>query len=188
MPKTHYRRVRSRPPAILSHKANAVCLHLFLTAATWAVAPPRRPPIATSRHPSGITSFIADLNHYPSCPQRSMWIFLYFLAPHVPLLASVVFVMSLCLIKTSPTSLILIKLQFVCHRDAQLDFSETAQNDPMVKGLQTSFLQKVQPHQQIQAWLGFRVQGLGTAWIVLFFSCLCSKISVNFVLKLAKLA
>ena len=94
-----------------------------------------------------------------------MWIFLYFFARHVPLLASTVFVMSLCLIKTSPISLIIITLQFIVHRDAQLNFSETAQNDPMVKGLETSFLRKVQPHQQIKAWLGFRVQGLGTAWI-----------------------
>ena len=59
-------------------------------------------------------------------------------------------------------------LQFLCHGDAQLDFSETAQNDPMVKGLQTSFLRKVQHRQQIKAWLGFTVQGLGTAWIVFF--------------------
>ena len=59
-------------------------------------------------------------------------------------------------------------LQFTCHGDAHLDFSETAQNDPMVKGLQTSFLGKLQRSQQIKAWLGYMVQGLGTAWI--FFS------------------
>ena len=41
---------------------------------------------------------------------------------------------------TSPSNLILITLlQFLCHRDAHLDFGETAQNDPMVKRLQTSF-------------------------------------------------
>ena len=38
----------------------------------------------------------------------------------------------------------------------------------MVKGLQTSFLRKLQRCQQIKAWLGFTVQGLGTAWIVFF--------------------
>src|SRR6266511_5854088 len=107
-----------------------------------------------SRHPLGTTSFTAGLHHCPSFPHRSMWIFLYFFAPHIPLLASTVFLMSLCLIKTSPTSLILITLQFLCHRDAQLDFSETTQNDPMVKGLETSFLRKVQPHQLIKARLG----------------------------------
>ena len=64
-------------------------------------------------------------------------------------------------------------LQFLCHRDAHLDFGETAQNDPMVKGLQTSFLRKRRRCQQIKAWLGFTVQGLGTAWIVSFFSYLC---------------
>ena len=57
-------------------------------------------------------------------------------------------------------------LQFLCHSDAHLDFGETAQNDPMVKGLQTSFLSKRRRCQQIKAWLGFMVQGLGTAWIV----------------------
>ena len=71
-------------------------------------------------------------------------------------------------------------LQFLCHRDAHLDFGETAQNDPMVKGLQTSFLRKLQCCQHIKAWLGITVQGLGTTWIVFFFSCLCSKTSVNF--------
>ena len=59
-------------------------------------------------------------------------------------------------------------LQFLCHGDAHLDFGETAQNDPMVKGLETSFLRKLQCCQQIKAWLGFTVQGLGTAWIVFF--------------------
>ena len=82
---------------------------------------------------------------------------------------------------TSPSNLILITLlQFLCHRDAHLDFGETAQNDPMVKRLQTSFIRKLERCQQIEAWSGFTVQGLGTAWIVFFFSCLCSKISVNF--------
>ena len=82
---------------------------------------------------------------------------------------------------TSPSNLILITLlQFLCHRDAHLDFGETAQNDPMVKGLQTSFIQKLQCCQQIKAWLGFTVQGPETAWIIFFFSYLCSKISVNF--------
>ena len=38
----------------------------------------------------------------------------------------------------------------------------------MVEGLQTSFLRKCRRCQQIKAWLGFTVQGLGTAWI--FFS------------------
>ena len=47
-----------------------------------------------------------------------------------------------------------------------LDFGETAQNDPMVKRLQTSFLRNLQHYQQIKAWLGFMVQGLGTAWII----------------------
>ena len=65
-------------------------------------------------------------------------------------------------------------------RDAHLDFGETAQNDPMVKRLQTSFIRKLERCQQIEAWSGFTVHGLGTAWIVFFFSCLCSKISVNF--------
>ena len=82
---------------------------------------------------------------------------------------------------TSPSNFILITLlQFLCHRDAHLDFGETAQNDPMVKRLQTSFIRKLERCQQIEAWSGFAVQGLGTAWIVFFFSCLCSKISVNF--------
>ena len=82
---------------------------------------------------------------------------------------------------TSPSNLILITLlEFLCHRDAHLDFGETAQKDPMVKRLQTSFIRKLERCQQIEAWSGFTVQGLGTAWIVFFFSCLCSKISVNF--------
>ena len=72
------------------------------------------------------------------------------------------------------------RVQFLCHRDAHLDFGETAQNDPMVKRLQTSFMRKLERCQQIEAWSGFTVQGLGTAWIVFFFSCLYSKISVNF--------
>ena len=48
-------------------------------------------------------------------------------------------------------------LKFLCHRDAHLDFGETAQNDPMVKGLQISFLGKLQLCQQIKAWI--RVYG-----------------------------
>ena len=36
----------------------------------------------------------------------------------------------------------------------------------MVKKLQTSFLRKLERCQQIEAWLGFTIQGLGTAWIV----------------------
>ena len=40
----------------------------------------------------------SGLHHYPSCPHRSMWIFLYLFATHIPLLASTVFVMSLYLI------------------------------------------------------------------------------------------
>ena len=31
-------------------------------------------------------------------------------------------------------------LQFLCHRDAHLNFGETAQNDPMVKGFKLHFL------------------------------------------------
>ena len=77
-------------------------------------------------------------------------------------------------VTTSPSNLIPIALlQFLCHMEAHLDFSETAQNDPMVKGLQTSFLRKRRRFQQIKAWLGFTVKGLGTAWIIFFFSCLC---------------
>ena len=72
-------------------------------------------------------------------------------------------------LSTSPSNLILITLlQFLCHRDAHLDFGETAQNDPMVKRLQTSFIRKLERCQQIEAWSGFTVQGLGTAWIVFF--------------------
>lgn len=56
--------------------------------------PPPSSRLSYSRHPSRTTSFIADLHHCPSCPHRSMWIFLYFFAPHVPVLASTVFAMS----------------------------------------------------------------------------------------------
>ena len=130
-----------------------------------------------SRHPSGTTPFTAGLHHCSSRPHHSLWILLYFFAPHIPLLASTYYICE----STSPSNLILITLlQFLCHRDAHPDFGETAQNDPMVKRLQTSFSRKLERCQQIEAWLWFTVQGLGTAWIIFFFSCLCSKISVNF--------
>ena len=57
-------------------------------------------------------------------------------------------------------------IQFLCHRVAHLDFGETAQNDPMVKRLQTSFIRNLERCQTIEAWSGFTVQGLGTAWII----------------------
>jgi hypothetical protein len=75
-------------PTSLAHCRDVGSCHL----------PPPSSKLATSRHPSGTTSFTTGLHHCPSCPHRSMWIFLYFFAPHVPLLASTIFVMSLCLI------------------------------------------------------------------------------------------
>ena len=50
-------------------------------------------------------------------------------------------------------------LKFLCHRDVYLNFSETTQNDLMVKGLQTSFLRKVQRPRQIKSWLGLEFKG-----------------------------
>ena len=34
----------------------------------------------------------AGLHHCPSCPHHPMWIFLYFFAPHIPLLASTYYI------------------------------------------------------------------------------------------------
>ena len=184
--KTHCRHVPIRGPRRSLSQSRWGCLRPLLTAATWAVAASRHPPQgwATSQHPSGTTPFTAILDHCSSCPHHSMWIFLYFFAPHIPDTSTGFYVLYLWWVyvsSTSPSNLILITLlQFLCHRDAHLDFGETAQNDPMVKRLQTSFIRKLERCQQIDAWSGFTVQGLGTAWIIFFFSCLCSKISVNF--------
>src|SRR3954463_5098801 len=76
-----------------SPTAKIHCRHVLIRGPRCSL--PRRgqlpPPAALLKvelHPSGTTPFIAGLHHCSSCPHHSMWIFLYFFAPHIPLLAS----------------------------------------------------------------------------------------------------
>ena len=181
MAKTHCRHVPIRGPRRSLSQSRWGCLRPLLTAATWAVAASRRPPQgwATSLRYNSLYSRLAPLLQLPT--SLPVDISLLLCPAHTSTGFYVLYLWWVYVSSTSPSNLILIMLlQFLCHRDVHLNFGETAQNDPMVKRLQTSFLRKLERCQQIEAWLGFTVQGLGTAWIVFFFSCLCSKISVNF--------
>ena len=160
---------RSGVPAVLSHKAGEVSF-VPCSLPRRGQLPPPAALLKVELRPSGTTPFTAGLHHYSSFPHHSLWIFLYFFALHIPDTSTGFYVLYLWWVyvsSTSPSNLILITLlQFLCHRDAHLDFGETAQNDPMVKRLQTSFIRKLERCQQIEAWSGFTVQELGTAWIV----------------------
>lgn len=179
--KTNCRHVPIRGPRRSLSQSRWGCLRPLLTDATWAVAASRRPPQgwATSLRYNSLYSRLAPLLQLPT--SLPVDISLLLCPAHTSTGFYVLYLWWVYVSSTSPSNLILITLlQFLCHRDAHLDFGETAQNDPMVKRLQTSFIRKLERCQQIEAWSGFTVQGLGTAWIVFFFSCLCSKISVNF--------
>ena len=52
------------------------------------VGPPPAALLKVELRPSGTTPFTAGLHRCSNCPHHSMWIFLYFFAPHIPLLAS----------------------------------------------------------------------------------------------------
>ena len=170
MVKTHCRHVPSGVPAVLSHKAGEVAFIPCSLPRRGQLPPPAallkvelRPDIPLVQLPLQPACTTAPAAHIAPCGYVSTSL------PRTYLYCLLLYLWWVYVTSTSPSNLILITLlQFLCHRDAHLDFSETAQNDPMVKGLQTSFLRKVQRPQQIKAWLGFRVQGLGTAWIIFF--------------------
>ena len=78
---------RSGVPAVLSHKAGEVAF-VPCSLPRRGQLPPPAALLKVELRPSGTTPFIAGLHHCSSCPHHSLWIFLYFFAPHIPLLAS----------------------------------------------------------------------------------------------------
>lgn len=78
---------RSGVPAVLSHKAGEVAF-VPCSLPRRGQLPPPTALLKVELRPSGTTPFTAGLHHCSSCPHHSMWIFLYFFAPHIPLLAS----------------------------------------------------------------------------------------------------
>ena len=78
---------RSGVPAVLSHKAGEVAF-IPCSLAWRGQLPPPAALLKVELRPLGTTPLTAVLHHCSSCPQHSLWIFLYFFAPHICLLAS----------------------------------------------------------------------------------------------------
>ena len=74
-------------PAVLSHKAGEVAF-VPCSLPRRGQLPPPAALLKVELRPSGTTPFTAGLHHCSSCPHHSLWIFLYFFAPHIPLVAS----------------------------------------------------------------------------------------------------
>ena len=85
--KPTFRTSRSGVPAVLSHKAGEVAF-VPCSLPRHGQLPPPAALLKVVLRPSGTTPFTAGLHHCSSCPHHSLWIFLYFFAPHIPLLAS----------------------------------------------------------------------------------------------------
>ena len=80
-------RPRSGVPAILSHKAGEVAF-IPCSLPRCGKLPPPAALLKVELRPSGTTPFTVSLHHCSSCPHHSLWIFLYFFAPHIPVLAN----------------------------------------------------------------------------------------------------
>ena len=77
---------RSGVPVVLSHKAGEFAF-VPCSLPRRGQLPPPAALLKADLRPSGTTPFTAGLHHCSSCPHHSLWIFLYFFAPHIPLLA-----------------------------------------------------------------------------------------------------
>ena len=160
MAKTHCRHVPIRGPRRSLSQSRWGCLRPLLTAATWAVAASRRPPQgwATSLRYNSLYSRLAPLLQLPT--SLPVDISLLLCPAHTSTGFYVLYLWWVYVSSTSPSNLILITLlQFLCHRDAHLDFGETAQNDPMVKRLQLHLLGSSNVASKLKPGQGSRFKG-----------------------------